>query len=711
MSDYKNFPYRFVDIGLHLLESVDKVPEGAWVRLHNIKAAREAQIAKREGLSLDTDVLSGLPIHTLTRLDGNTKLIGSGTSLYRNNTAYPTGGYSGDPLNVVVYRPSIAANVWAYIADGNQMRKVRADGTDYKWGVTAPVDTPVGTAGAAGLLNSSVAGGSVYTWQYTYYSSVTGAESNPSPESAGIACVNQQAAVSVTASADPQVDTIRVYRSGGTESLYHLVGTTSNITGSFSDNNADVTAADGETLDIDHDVPFTSVDSNGNELTEVPLPYVWGPFLGKYVFASGDPNRPGYLYWTNAQDPDSASSFNNVEVTSPREPLLGGFIYGPLPFVWSRDNLYRVDFGKASTASFIANLTQCGRGLSAPWAFCVSDAIYFLGRDNIYRTDGQSAAEPISEDIRPIFQGTGVGGFSPVDYTQTTRLRMSYTYRSVHFFYLDTLGNSQHLIYDTQYQRWRSASSDLTTFHLAYGDENIADARLFYGGSDGRVYEEDIDQATDSGTPINVEVMTGSADFGAPSTLKELGNVLIDADPRGETITVTPYYDAETIIGTPLTISGNGRQKFPLSLADTYCYSAAFKLSWTGAPVIYQMEVLWRLDEEEITHWEFPETAHTLSGWQHVRDAYISLNSSAVVTFTHTIDGVPHTYDIPSTNGEERKVPIQLGPYKGKLFRYAFDSAAKFRIYGEDCEFRIKPWNTALGYKLMTPFLPVEGGT
>src|SRR5207245_3020100 len=128
-------------------------------------------------------------------------------------------------------------------------------------------------------------------------------------------------------------------------------------------------------------------------------------------------------------------------------------------------------------------------------------------------------------------------------------------------------------------------------------------------------------------------------------------------------------------------------------------------LAWTGPGTVFQMDLQYRLDEELITHWEFPETAHNEffwargQGWLHARDLYLCLRSSAPITFTHTIDGVPHTYTVASTGGSRLKQYVPLGPFKGKVFRYALDSAAGFRLYGEDCEIRMKQRNTGLGYR------------
>lgn len=707
MSDYKLYPYRLLDLGLNLRDAPDKVSEGNYVRMRNVRSAQEAQMQAREGL-LEELAPSANEVHTIRRIGDSVLLVGAGTRIYRNATLFSSTGWSGEPIAVIPYRPTISSTVWTYLADANLMRKVREDGTDYKWGITGPSTTATFGDGGAGNLNSSVAGGTVYDWRYTYYSTITGAESNPSPTGTGISLTNRRANVTVNASTDAQVDQIRVYRRGGTLSTWRLSVTGPNVSGDIVDNYADSTIAANEAVSTTRDVPFTSTDSVGNVVYEEPLQFAWGPFLGKYILACGSLGRPGHVFWTNAQRADEAASTNNVEVTSPREPLQNGLIYASLPWVFSKDDLYVIDFGSSTSVTFTPRKTPCGRGLAAPWALCAGDRIYFLGPDGIYATDGGKATR-ISEQIRPIFFGESVGAFTPVDYSQQTRLRMEFHDSAVWFFYQDTDGARQFLVYDTIYDRWIHGNSALTAFAVGYSDENVSTSALHIGGANGRVYSFTNSATSDSGTAISTNIRTGSVDMGMPHTLKEYGNLILDVDPKGNTITVTPYINAEQTALAAQTVTGTGRQKFSLSLSDTFSYSIAIDLAWSGStsPIIYQMDLLWRPDEEVVQHWEFPETTHGLVGWQHLRDGYLTVRSGATLTFTITVDGTaltPVFINSSNTSGAKRKVYFQMPPHKGKVFKYEINSSAGFRLYGDECEVRAKPWITSLGYSLVTPF-------
>lgn len=712
MSDYQQLPIRFLNAGLDVRNSPDKVGEGLYTRLHNLRSTLEGQLQVREDFaqSFTTGVAS--TVHSLRRIDNSTLVVGVGTQLNRNGVAYSTAGYSGNPLSTVAWRPEISPVSWMYVADSAQMRKVRADGTDFKWGITRPVNAvSFGDAGA-GNLNSSVTGGTVYDWRATYYSSITGAESNPSPTAPGIALVNRRASISVTASSDAQVDVIKLYRRGGTLQNWTLSITTPNVSGDVIDNNADSTIAANEILSEDRDVPFTSIDAAGNTNYETPLPYVWGPFLGKYLLACGAPNEPGSVFWTNAETPDEASSSNRLEVSPPHAPLQNGIIYASLPFVATRNDWFALDFGSSTSVTFQSRKTPVGKGLAAPWAACAGPMVWFLGDDGIYETNMSSPARCITEDhLRPLFRGVSSSNLLPVDYAQTARLRLEYFANEVWFDYLDTSGASRTLVYNTIYQRWRTATNDVS-LAMRYTDENSAQARLYAGATNGAVYA--IDYAT-SEAGVTANCRTGSYDAGLPTTYKRWGDVLIDANPQGGTITVTPYFDAEGFSLASFTLTGSGRQIYsrtlvvPATGVDTTAYNMALDFSWANQNgIIYQAALLWRPYEEPLRNWQLV-TTHGLTGWQHVRDMYVNIACNANVTLLVETDpgtayATSNSYTISSTSNLETKVYVPLQPVKGKLFRYTLTSSMDFYLTGNKCEVRVKPWNTSLGYQLINPY-------
>lgn len=104
-----------------------------------------------------------------------------------------------------------------------------------KWGIVAPSVTPVATPGA-GTLNPQTG----FQYVYCYVNTVTGHVSAASPVSANTGCViNQNFSVSYTASADPQVNAIWIFRTADGGGLYYFLASVANTTSSYTDSAPD----------------------------------------------------------------------------------------------------------------------------------------------------------------------------------------------------------------------------------------------------------------------------------------------------------------------------------------------------------------------------------------------------------------------------------------------------------------------------------------
>lgn len=725
MGDYRNFTLKLPNKGLDLVSPADTLNEGRYPRLSNVRGTVEGALIARRGTAVQYNLPAGGTVNYIRRLRDDSLLFGrTDATLFRNTTqlTLPAGAsLSGNPITAVRFKNAMTGESWSYLADSTAMLKVRSsDGTVYLWGIEGPSTGLAFSATSSGVLDSSVTAGLDYDWRYTYYSSATGAESNPSPVETSIPVVSQKGFVTgFVVSADPQVDIIRVYRRGGTIGTWNLVTEIPNTTAgsaSYLDNTADSAIALNEQLNENRDVPFTTVDASGGILLGTPMRFIWGPFNGRYIFACGDPNRPGYVYWTDPDDADSADSSNNLSVSSPAEPLVNGFIYGANSYLWTRDNLYTLDYGGPdATPTFVPRQIPLGMGLSFRYGFCqAAGLLWFVSKDGIYSTDCQSTLDSITLDsIRPLFMGRAAEDRLPIDFTAQDETRLINAGQELHFFYKDTGGSNQHLVYDILHKRWQYFDCATPTFTMAYGDENQTQFTLLLAGDDGDVYGE-ADTGTDSGTAVVASARTGAWDASIPLTLKEWGNALLDADPAGGNITFTPLYNAEETAGTASVVTASNRQSFPISLEDTFAKNISFDISWGGTGEIYQIVLLFREDEEPIYHWEQPEMSHNPSGapssspgWSHVRDGYFCVRSDQDITLTHTVDGVAYTYTLASTSGQKRRVYIKFAPVRGKLYRYSLDSAGLFRLYGEETQLNVKPWNTALSYTPMYPFIGV----
>ena len=184
--------------GMVTIEPPDLIPQGSYAYLQNTRKLLGGRMTARPPLGANL-LGSALPagVTSVTRmsdpyLPGSVLIEGSAGKLYLNDLQVAH-GLSGNPLSFLQYRPPSTPQPWCYVADPSLavsidnpsyagytgpicgMLKVRSDGTCYKTGIEEPQVAP-GVSSPGGGPNSIV-------YRYTYRSDVTGAVSNPSPES------------------------------------------------------------------------------------------------------------------------------------------------------------------------------------------------------------------------------------------------------------------------------------------------------------------------------------------------------------------------------------------------------------------------------------------------------------------------------------------------------------------------------------------------
>lgn len=159
-------------------------------------------------------------------------------------------------------------------------------------------------------------------------------------------------------------------------------------------------------------------------LAAQPLPYLWGPTDNvSFFFGCGDPLRPGTLYWSKGNNPDSAPETNQQDVTSPSEPLQNGCIINGIGMVYSTERawlifpnffnaLSTVDGTLGSTWTLQESISE--RGLYLQNCLCVDGGkdAYFRAKDGIYISrSGQGSQSITDEDLYNLFPHEG---FTPV---------------------------------------------------------------------------------------------------------------------------------------------------------------------------------------------------------------------------------------------------------------------------------------------------------
>jgi hypothetical protein len=209
------------------------------------------------------------------------------------------------------------------------------------------------------------------------------------------------------------------------------------------------------------------------------LPYLWGPTDNvSYFFACGDTLRPGTLYWSKGNNPDSAPQTNQQDVTSPSEPLINGCITNGIGMVFSSERAWLIFpnfFNSLATVSGELGSTWTlqesisNRGLFMPRCLAVDGGkdVYFRAKDGIYISPGgQGSLSITDEDLFPLFPHEGFtpvaitrGGFTinPPDDTQVFAQKLNCANGYLYYDYLTNVAGvetAQTLVYDTRTKGW-----------------------------------------------------------------------------------------------------------------------------------------------------------------------------------------------------------------------------------------------------------------
>lgn len=341
-----------------------------------------------------------------------------------------------------------------------------------------------------------------------------------------------------------------------------------------------------------------------------PLPAMWGPFvhegeLGSVMFACGDTNNPGTLYWTNPNDPDSASDLNFLEITSPSEPLMNGFVYDSRAWVFSSEELYQIYPTRTAKGklTFQATKTGLGLGLAGRYALCAfKGKIAFVSKEGIFLTEGHSPLSITDSDLYSLFPHDGQIGeplntYIAPDFTQPNSLRLAEGASELRFDYKGVDSNSYTLIYDELLNGWlfdSYAKPVLTSYWEEIGKAS-SNGRWLLGSNDGKLYI--LSGTSDGGSAIICQVRTKSEDGGDFRTKKKMGDFIVDYDPQGVIILAQIGFDnysslplATSLVAT----SGRRQQIVDINNGEwTYAKNAAIDLSWaslTLVPKLYGYE-------------------------------------------------------------------------------------------------------------------------
>ena len=443
------------------------------------------------------------------------------------------------------------------------------------------------------------------------------------------------------------------------------------------------------------------------EILGTPLPALWGPYQvpggGSVIFATGDTNNPGTLYWTKPNNPDVTSDANSLIVTSGAETLLCGWLWDERAFVASGANVWEILPDYARPGQFLAQITPCGRGPFTPWAFTVApEGVYFVARDGVFLTAGGSTARSISDpDLTLAFPHDAIvsgveppyTGVLPPDYTQVTRLRLTYANKFLYLDYRAIGGADRTLVYDTQQPRW-------------YADYYQIPGGVITRFVEPGVYQDDVIVSTvgshgifvvggvfDAGGPIPWALWTPWFDGDDLRQKKTFGDCIVDMDPMGVAATMSVLADDYTVLVSSPTFGAgiSGRTLFPPfdfnAGAGILARNLALQISGTAAAILYAWEPSWvpKVEDtvERATDWDDLGYA----GAKFVQGLVLKANTyGAVRSIGIQGDGVTQiTLAVQHTGESEIAYPLAAAgwtPFIAQLVRIIGTDALPWQFYG-----------------------------
>jgi hypothetical protein len=266
-------------------------------------------------------------------------------------------------------------------------------------GITAPVSAPTVALGAGGSLNTS----SNYIWAYTYYNSVTGAESSPSPLSLTTATgANTKGTLTLVAGSATTADTIRVYR------------TFANGTALFLDGTAVIGAVSYVSSIADTALSTTQIELDNTRITSLSTTAKFPIIARQRVFLKTSRNQIRYSkIGQSGPMPESFEALKFVTTvgkSGSNDDIVGISQAGDVPIVLKERSIGRLNEvgiqGQFSTDPVYFDYEELSTDVGAVshWAATqVYGECVFLGKDNIYATRGEPG------DLRPVaneFQAT-----------------------------------------------------------------------------------------------------------------------------------------------------------------------------------------------------------------------------------------------------------------------------------------------------------------
>jgi hypothetical protein len=282
-------------------------------------------------------------------------------------------------------------------------------------------------------------------------------------------------------------------------------------------------------------------------LAAQPLPYLFGPTDNvSFFFGVGDPLRPGTLYWSKGNNPDSAPDTNQQDVTSPSEPLQNGCIVNGYGWVASSERAWLIVpnfFNALATAQGVSGstwtlqLSSLIRGLFMPRCLAVDGGgnVFFRAKDGVYISPGGQGGRSITdEDLFNLFPHEGVvpepvtiGGFTvyPPNDKVPQAQKMNVANGYLYYDYLDATLTPRTLVFDIAAKGWVvDIYSPQVSVHVL--EEGPGINGTLCGCFDGTIRPM-VDSSAETATSV---ILMPCENVGDTRAYKHWGDLYIEAD-------------------------------------------------------------------------------------------------------------------------------------------------------------------------------------
>lgn len=521
--------------------------------------------------------------------------------------------------------------------------------------------------------------GSDYYYRYRGRSKSTGAKSNCGPPTRfGLRPHRQSVTISPAHHPDPQVDTLDIFRYGGSITSWIYVGSTDNgaTPAPFVDNYADADIANAEVLSLTDYQPFPTID--------VPHTGTVNTVGTHVTWASGDQFNtawaPGSIININGIDCilySSPSSATVLELQQGVGALTGAAYYTKQPTI-------------------LANPLPCCWGPFNGSEFACGDnyqpgVLYWTNGNDFDSTSDQNQLE-ITSPSEALMNGCMYDSRNYV-FSSDRMFAIYANPQGPNAYYAQEIPNGKGM-----YSRWGLCTGPLIWF---LGRDGIYQTA---GGSPQSITDQDLSLLFPHDNIPGVNVTLGSNTFYAPDMTQTSALRLSYADSHVKFDYIDLSGDRRTMIYS--TIQG-------VWSVDSYSYGAVTHYAEEGNGVhsgliggndgfVYHEEGTTDNGADFSSEIRMPYIGD-IGSYAHGRDGYVPVLSNAPCSLVVNADGTDFTHTVPSTSGVYAKQYTVLQAFKGKALEFALISTQPFTLFVRDCFFRIKNWSDD-NYSKANPF-------